>query len=66
MYRATSIRNLGSNKAMMTGTATMYTGYMALHTALTTNHGSVWRLDDNMKLVQVVEEEDSQANVYPG
>ena len=50
----------------MTGTATMYTGYMALHTALTTNHGSVWRLDDNMKLVQVVEEEDSQANVYPG
>ena len=43
-----------------------YTGYMALHTALNTNHGSVWRFDDNMKLVQVLEEEESQANLYPG
>ena len=33
-----------------------YTGYMALHTALTTDHGSVWKFDNNMKLVEVLED----------
>ena len=43
-----------------------YTGYMALHTALNSKHGAVWRFDKDMKLQQVLEDPASLGDVGSG
>ena len=43
-----------------------YTGYMALHTALNSKHGAIWKFDKDMKLEQVLEDPVLQGGIGSG